>query len=948
MTDFKKTLNLPETPFPMRADLAKREPVWLAAWQQQQRYRKLREHCAGRPHFTLHDGPPYANGDIHIGHAVNKILKDIIVKSKTLSGFDAPYVPGWDCHGLPIEHQVEKTHGKAIAPARFRELCRTYATTQVERQKADFIRLGVLGDWENPYLTMNFKTEADIVRALAGIWKRGYLVQGRKPVNWCLDCGSALAEAEVEYEDRQSIAIDVAFPVADRTALEKAFSLSLGDRPAYAVIWTTTPWTLPGNRAVSVHPDLDYVLVDTDRGALILLKDLMEASLARYGLQSQGVMGTVRGRALEHLQLQHPLLERPSPIICGEHVTVEAGTGLVHTAPAHGVEDYAVGLHYHPEVDNPVGDDGLFMASVPLVGGMGVWAANPVIIEALKANHRLLSAAPLTHSYPHCWRHKSPIIFRATPQWFITMDQLPGQGPSLRESARKAVSDTRFYPAWGRARLSAMIENRPDWCVSRQRAWGVPIPFFVHRTSGELHPRTEALTEQVARKIEQAGVEAWFALDAAELLGDDAGNYRKLTDTLDVWFDSGTTHLSVLRRRPELHHPADLYLEGSDQHRGWFQSSLLTGCALDDRAPYHALLTHGFVVDGQGRKMSKSLGNVVLPQKVMDTLGADNLRLWVASTDYSGELNLSDEILKRVVEAYRRIRNTLRFLLANLADFDPSRDALPPDQWLDIDRYAVALTRQFQQQALEDYDRYEFHLVAQRLQTFCSEDLGGFYLDILKDRLYTTGAHSIARRAAQNALWQITQSLVRLMAPILTFTSEEVWATLQGTTPDLAASIFLQTWHVLPEISDERARVSSWEGLRLLRSQVQKRLEELRTAGALGSSLAGEVTLYATGSTLAWLRQFGDDLRFVFITSKVTVLDSSQAAMPPEAQSITLMLPDAPAPATIGLDVEATKHVKCERCWHYREDVNRQPDFPGLCGRCIANLSGPGEARHHA
>jgi isoleucyl-tRNA synthetase len=612
------------------------------------------------------------------------------------------------------------------------------------------------------------------------------------------------------------------------------------------------------------------------------------------------------------------------------------------------VEDYAVGLHYHLVVDNPVGDDGVFMASVPLVGGLGVWAANPVIIEALKERHLLLNAAPLTHSYPHCWRHKSPIIFRATPQWFITMDPVPGQDLSLRDTARNAVAQTRFYPAWGRARLLAMIENRPDWCVSRQRAWGVPIPFFVHRTSGALHPRTGALLEQVAQRIENEGVEAWFTLDAAELLGEEAAQYRKLNDTLDVWFDSGTTHASVVRRRPELQYPADLYLEGSDQHRGWFQSSLLTGCALDGRAPYEALLTHGFVVDGQGRKMSKSLGNVVLPQKVMDTLGADNLRLWVASTDYSGELNLSDEILKRVVEAYRRIRNTLRFLLANLADFDPARDALDPGQWLDIDRYAVALTRQFQRQALQDYDQYEFHLVAQRLQTFCSEDLGGFYLDILKDRLYTTAAESPARRAAQNALWHITQSLVRLMAPILTFTAEEVWATLQSSTPDVASSIFLETWHALPDISGEEARVSSWNDLRLLRSQVQKRLEELRAAGALGSSLAGEVTLYATGNTLTWLRQFGDDLRFVFITSKAVVLDGATTAMPAEGQRLTLALSDATAPSDIGLHVEATRHVKCERCWHYREDVNQHSGFPGLCGRCVSNLSGPGEARHHA
>ncbi|MDE2131197.1 MAG: isoleucine--tRNA ligase [Betaproteobacteria bacterium] len=948
MTDSKKTLNLPETPFPMRADLAKREPLWLAAWQKQQRYQKLRAHCAGRPRFILHDGPPYANGDIHIGHAVNKILKDIIIKSKTLSGFDAPYVPGWDCHGLPIEHQVEKAHGKKLDPAHFRSLCRTYAEAQVARQKADFIRLGVMADWDHPYLTMDFRTEADIVRALAAIWKKGYLVQGQKPVNWCLDCGSALAEAEVEYEDRQSTAIDVAFPVADRPMLEQLFGVALGDRPAFAVIWTTTPWTLPANRAVSVHPDLGYVLAETEKGWLLLLADLADACLARYGLSALSKAGPVQGSRLEHLALRHPLLDRASPVICGEHVTVETGTGLVHTAPAHGVEDYIVGQRYRLPVDNPVDDAGKFLPAVPLVGGLGVWAANPVLVEALKSVGMLLAAAPLTHSYPHCWRHKSPIIFRATPQWFIVMDTAPAQAASLRDQARQAVADTHFFPSWGRARLSAMIENRPDWCVSRQRSWGVPIPFFVHRTTGELHPETGDLSERIARKIEQQGIEAWFQLDPAELLGEEAADYRKLTDTLDVWFDSGTTHASVLRRRPELGHPADLYLEGSDQHRGWFQSSLLTGCALNGRAPYRSLLTHGFVVDGQGRKMSKSLGNVILPQKVMDTLGADNLRLWVASTDYSGELNLSDEILKRVVEAYRRIRNTLRFLLANLADFDAARDALPLDQWLDIDRYALHLTRSLQEQVATHYEQYEFHLVAQKLQTFCSEDLGGFYLDILKDRLYTTAAASQARRAAQSALWHITQSLVRLMAPILTFTSEEVWATLHGTTPDQSESIFLQTWHGLPAWTDEATVASNWSSLRALRGHVQKQLETLRAAGILGSSLAGEVRLYASGKALEWLSRFGDDLRFVFITSKAEVCDNDQVPLPADAVEASLELPGQADPVAVGVEVVASPHSKCDRCWHYRQDVGRNGAFPGLCGRCIANLSGEGEPRRHA
>ncbi len=941
MTDFKKTLNLPDTPFPMRADLARREPQWIANWQSQQRYRQLRDHCKGRPRFILHDGPPYANGDIHIGHAVNKILKDIILKSKTLSGFDAPYVPGWDCHGLPIEHQMEKVHGKQLPPARFRELCRAFAASQVERQKADFIRLGVMGDWENPYLTMNEKVEADIVRALTDIWVNGGLVQGQKPVNWCLDCGSALAEAEVEYEDRQSPAIHVAF----RTAAQHHGALPEGSEDAFAVIWTTTPWTLPANQAICVHPDLEYAWVNTSRGRLLLLKDALPALMEQYGETQWTVLRTLQGRELEGLMFEHPFMERIVPLITGSHVTVDTGTGLVHTAPAHGVEDYAVGLRYHLPVDNPVDDHGRFRTAQPFVGGLIVWAANPVIIDLLRSHGRLLAEALLKHSYPHCWRHKSPIIFRATPQWFITMDGDKPNQPSLREQARQAVDDTRFYPEWGRARLSAMIHNRPDWCVSRQRAWGVPIPFFLHRETGALHPRTAELAEQVAQRIEKAGIEAWFSLDPVELLGSEAMQYRKLNDTLDVWFDSGTTHASVLRQRPELQYPADLYLEGSDQHRGWFQSSLLTGCALDGRAPYRALLTHGFVVDGQGRKMSKSLGNVIIPQKIMDTLGADNLRLWVASTDYSGELNLSDEILKRVVDAYRRIRNTLRFLLANLADFDPRMDLLPLSEWLELDRYALCLTRRFQAQALEDYDRFEFHLVAQRLQTFCSEDLGGFYLDILKDRLYTTAPASRARRSAQSALWHIAQSLVRLMAPILTFTSEEAWATLQGTSVENARSIFLDTWHDLPVPPDEAPVLESWTRLRELRSHVQKRLEELRASGTLGSSLAGEVTLYARGDALSWLHHWSSDLRFVFITSSALVLDENLHVAPNDAVTVTLDSPWPSGPATLSLQVTASAHRKCGRCWHYRADVGHDPDAPELCGRCTSNLSGPGEPR---
>jgi len=961
MADYKDTLNLPDTPFPMRGDLAKREPAWLKSWQEQKRYQKIREACKGRPKFILHDGPPYANGDIHIGHAVNKVLKDIIVKSKTLSGFDAPYVPGWDCHGLPIELQVEKQHGKSIPAAQFRELCRDYAKTQIERQKADFTRLGVLGEWDNPYLTMDFRFEADIMRTLGRIHANGYLQQGQKPVHWCVDCGSALAEAEVEYEDKASPAIDVAFAVKDVAALAGALgmkepatlspnSLPAGERdgvslrefyssqPVYAVIWTTTPWTLPANQAVCVHPDFTYDLIQTPKGILILARDLAEACITRYGFDAVEVVATVKGSALEHLQLQHPFYDRTVPVICGDHVTLDAGTGLVHTAPAHGLEDYAVGLKYDLPVECPVGDDGKFYASVPLVGGQSIWAANKTVVETMTQNGALLLEEKLKHSYPHCWRHKTPIIFRATHQWFIGMEA-SGSHSSLRAAALKAVENTAFFPAWGRARLEAMIRNRPDWCVSRQRNWGVPMPLFVHKESGELHPRTSELLEQVALRVEKQGIEAWFGLDAAELLGAEAAIYKKVSDTLDVWFDSGSTHACVLKQRDYLAYPADLYLEGSDQHRGWFQSSLLTSCATDGRAPYKALLTHGFVVDGNGHKMSKSKGNVIAPQKVVDTLGADILRLWVASTDYSGELTISDEILKRVTESYRRIRNTLRFLLANIADFDPAQHALPVGEWLEIDRYALAMARDFENECKAHYEAYEFHYVIQKLQAFCSEDLGGFYLDILKDRLYTAGADSRVRRSAQNALHHITHSLVRLMAPVLSFTAEEVWQVLAGSAdaPEGASdSMFLHTWNdVLAAQPAEDALKQRWVQLRCVRADVQKRLEEVRAVGQIGSSLAAEVDLYAIGEIFDLLDSFGDDLRFVFITSQARLHQGSH--------------PDAvTGESGVSIRVSPSPQQKCERCWHYREDVGVDAAHPALCGRCVSNLYGEGEARQYA
>ncbi|MDD2883849.1 MAG: isoleucine--tRNA ligase [Dechloromonas sp.] len=932
MADYKDTLNLPDTPFPMRGDLPKREPQWVGQWQQKKLYQRIREVCAGRPRFVLHDGPPYANGDIHIGHAVNKVLKDMIVRAKTLSGFDAPYVPGWDCHGLPIEHQIEKLHGKNVPADQVRALCRTYAAEQVERQKKDFIRLGVLGDWENPYLTMNYKAEAEEIRALGRILENGYLYQGLKPVNWCLDCASALAEAEVEYEDKTSPAIDVAFEVHENHAdkLAHAFGLMHRHGPTFAVIWTTTPWTLPANEAVSVHPDLTYDLIQTEKGCLILAHELAESALQRYELTGQTLARTT-GDKLEHLLLKHPFQPREVTLICGKHVTTEAGTGLVHTAPAHGVDDYNIGRQYGLPVNNPVGNDGKFISTVPALSsgalaGKTVWEANPLVLAELASCGRLLKQEKIRHSYPHCWRHKTPIIFRATTQWFIGMESRQSDSaPSLRWIAERAVDETQFFPAWGRARLEGMMKTRPDWCVSRQRNWGVPIPFFLHKETGQPHPRSAELIEQVAQRVEQAGIEAWFSLDAAELLGAEAADYVKMKDTLDVWFDSGTTHWHVLRgsHADVSTYPADLYLEGSDQHRGWFQSSLLSGCAIDGRAPYKALLTHGFVVDGKGHKMSKSKGNVIAPQQVTDKMGADILRLWVASTDYSGELTISDEILKRVSEGYRRIRNTLRFLLANISDFSASTAMLPVNEWLEIDRYALALTRQLQDNCAVDYDKYEFHRVVQALQTFCSEDMGGFYLDILKDRLYTTAPNSPARRSAQSALWHITQSFVRLLAPITAFTAEEVWAVLAKGADE---SIMFQVWHDLPEQLDEAGLLAKWSIVREVRNDVTKALEARREAGEIGAALQASVEIRCAGDKLAALRSLGEDLKFVFICSSTVLVDAASEAV--------IATPLA--------------HAKCDRCWHVRADVGADPAHPGICGRCVSNLQGAGEARTHA
>ncbi|HDS1748346.1 MULTISPECIES: isoleucine--tRNA ligase [Pseudomonas] len=943
MTDYKATLNLPDTAFPMKAGLPQREPQILQRWDSIGLYQKLREIGKDRPKFVLHDGPPYANGKIHIGHALNKILKDMIVRSKTLSGFDAPYVPGWDCHGLPIEHKVEVTHGKHLTADRTRELCREYAAEQIEGQKTEFIRLGVLGDWDNPYKTMNFANEAGEIRALAEMVKQGFVFKGLKPVNWCFDCGSALAEAEVEYADKKSQTIDVAFPVADADKLAAAFGLPALAKPAAIVIWTTTPWTIPANQALNIHPEFKYALVDTGERLLVLAEELVESCLKRYNLEGS-VIATAQGSALELVNFRHPFYDRLSPVYLADYVELGAGTGVVHSAPAYGEDDFVTCKRYgmvNDDILTPVQSNGVYVESLEFFGGQFIWKANPAIVEKLSEVGALMHTETISHSYMHCWRHKTPLIYRATAQWFVGMDKQPSTGEPLRERALKAIEDTQFVPAWGQARLHSMIANRPDWCISRQRNWGVPIPFFLHKQTGELHPRTVELMEAVAKRVEQEGIEAWFKLDAAELLGDEAGQYDKITDTLDVWFDSGTTHWHVLRGSHDIGHAtgprADLYLEGSDQHRGWFHSSLLTGCAIDNHAPYRELLTHGFTVDESGRKMSKSLGNTIEPEKVNNTLGADILRLWVSATDYSGEMAVSEQILQRSADAYRRIRNTARFLLSNLSGFDPARDLLAPEDMLALDRWAVDRTLLLQRELEEHYSEYRFWNVYSKIHNFCVQELGGFYLDIIKDRQYTTGANSVARRSCQTALYHISEALVRWIAPILAFTADEIWQYLPGERNE---SVMLNGWYQglseLPEGTElDRAY---WDRVMAVKAAVNKELENQRTAKVIGGNLQAEVTLFAEEGLSADLSKLGDELRFVLITSAASVVPFAQAPA------------DAVATEVEGLKLKVVKsgHAKCGRCWHFRADVGSHPEHPEICSRCVDNLSGSGEVRHYA
>jgi isoleucyl-tRNA synthetase len=943
MSDYKHTLNLPETDFPMRGNLAQREPAMLKHWQEKKLYEKIREASAGRPKFILHDGPPYANGDIHIGHAVNKILKDIIVKSKTLSGFDAPYVPGWDCHGLPIELNVEKKVGKAgvkVEADVFRNKCREYASKQVNGQREDFKRLGVLGEWDKPYLTMDFKFEANIIRTLGKIADNGHLHKGFKPVHWCMDCGSALAEAEVEYKDKVSPAIDVTFDAIDRAAFLKACGIERDVEGQVATaIWTTTPWTLPANLAVSLHPELDYVLVafeqETVMRNVLFAEALHESVMARCGVEKFEIIGRCKGAALENQLLQHPFYDRQVPAILGEHVTTEAGTGAVHTAPGHGADDFVVGQKYGLDVLNPVAANGVFVEGTELFAGQHVLKANNNVVETLKERNALLHNEGLEHSYPHCWRHKTPIIFRATPQWFVSMSQ-----NSLLDTALDAVEKVNWIPGWGKARIDSMMNDRPDWCISRQRTWGVPIALFVHKETMELHPKSAELIEQVAKKVEEKGIDAWFDLDATELLGDEASQYDKVTDTLDVWFDSGVTHACVLDERDGLQYPADLYLEGSDQHRGWFQSSLLTAIAAKGSAPYKTVLTHGFTVDAQGRKMSKSVGNVIAPQKVMNNLGADILRLWVAATDYRNEMTVSDEIFKRTADSYRRIRNTARFLLANMTGFDPARDQLAASDMLALDRWVVDAAARLQDEIIAAYEDYNFHLVYQKLHNFCVNELGGFYLDVIKDRQYTTKDDCVARRSAQTALNHIAQAMVRWIAPILSFTADEIWNALPASSAkEKEEFVFLGQWYTGLEktVDNEAMGNSYWQTIMSVKTAVNKVLEAKRKDGAVGGSLEAEVTLFCDGELAEQLKQLQNELRFVLITSTAEVQPLSAST-------------DAVVTDIDGLEVRVEKsaHAKCERCWHHREDVGSVAEHADLCGRCVENVDGQGETRAFA
>ena len=946
--DYKNTINLPQTAFPMRGDLPKREPGWLANWERVNRYAQIQEKAADRDKvFVLHDGPPYANGAIHLGHAVNKVLKDVVVKSKLMAGYRAPYVPGWDCHGLPIEIAIEKKFGKAgdkLDAAAFRQKCREYAMAQIDLQRVDFKRLGVLGDWEKPYRTLDFTYEADMIRALARIVENGHVVRGAKPVYWCFDCGSALAEAEIEYADKTSPAVDVAYDAVDPVSFGALFGIATGDAMIAVPIWTTTPWTLPSSQAVSLGGEIEYALVEgpSRNGKpllLVIASALVEKALARYGVGTVNVLGRVQGAVLENQPLRHPFYDKQVPVILGEHVSDEDGTGAVHTSPDHGAEDFTVSQHYGIGTLNYVDGRGVYRSDLPLAGdvsfaGMHIWKANDAIVDLLRDRGVLLAFAKLTHSYPHCWRHKTPVIFRATPQWFIGMEQA-----DLRRTALSSIKSVRWIPGWGEERIAGMVDGRPDWCISRQRTWGVPIALFVDKNTHEPHPDSVELLEKVAQRVAREGIDSWFSLDASELLGADADKYEKVTDVLDVWFDSGVSHFAVIGARPELQ-AGDaseykvMYLEGSDQHRGWFQSSLLTSAAINGRAPYDHVLTHGFTVDAQGRKMSKSMGNGIEPQDIMKTLGADILRLWICSTDYRNEMSLSDEILKRVADTYRRVRNTARFLLGNLDGFDPDKHLLPTAGCLDLDRWAVQQAADTQAAIVAAYERYDFPEIVQRVQNFCTNELGALYLDITKDRLYTMPTDSRGRRSAQSAMYRILEAMVRWLAPIVTFTAEEIWESMPGSRSE---SVLFETWYDGLDVREDGDARGWWSTLLGVRNSASQVLERMRKDGQIGASLDAVVTIHADTATQAALAESAAELRFFFITSEVTL--SPLEGRPTSAERVELDGAEVYVSATV------SEAVKCIRCWQHRADVGANPDHPEICGRCVENVTGQGEDR---
>lgn len=937
MNDYKKTLNLPRTMFSMRGDLLKKEPKILKNWYENNLYQLIRKKNKHKKIFFLHDGPPYANGNIHIGHAVNKILKDIIIKSKNMSGFDAPYIPSWDCHGLPIEQKVEETSKlsqKKVSTLDFQKKCREYAQNQVEKQKKDFIRLGVIGDWENAHLTMNFKNEANIIRTLSKIIKKKYLYRDFKPIYWCLQCTSSLSDAEIEYSKKKSDSIIVGFKSVNREIIKRLFHCqNLNTKAIYLLVWTTTPWTLPSSKAISIHPNFEYQLIETKNWNLIIAKELVQNVLNILKVKEWTEINCIQGKLLENIKFLHPFFENVNvPIILGKHVTLESGTGAVHTAPDHGIDDYIISQKYNIKTSNLVDFKGDYISDIhPKLNGLNVLKCNSIIIELLIKNNTLFHHAFLTHSYPHCWRHKSPVIYRATPQWFIKIDQ-----KKLRYKLLKETKRVRWVPEWGESRMMEMIKKRPDWCISRQRKWGVPMSIFIHKKTGKIHPNTVFLMEQVAKKVELKGIQAWWNITLKEILGQEDESYEKILDVLDVWFDSGNTHTSIeYENKKNTKKNADMYLEGSDQHRGWFMSSLIISTLIHEKAPYSEVLTHGFVVDGNGQKMSKSIGNTISPNDIVNTLGADILRLWVASSNYSNDLSISNEILKNSSDIYRRIRNTARFMLANIYDFNPKEDIVLKDNMILLDQWAIGQTKIVQEEIIKYYNNYNFHAVVKRLMYFCSIEMGSFYLDIIKDRQYTLKFNSQERRSSQTAMYYIINSLVRWIAPILSFTADELWSYLPENNSQY---VFMEEWFekLFDLNQDKLFNHQFWDQIIQIKHEINKFLEEEIKNKTINNSLEASIVLYVSPELLGKLEILGQEIKFIFLTSHVTVKLYNNA---PKNVKKSANL------RHLKVFIEKFNGEKCPRCWHYFTPTKNHVKNSGICNRCILNTIGNGEKR---